>query len=187
MAKVISSRARGRNIGKLSLIGLAAVAALLAILITVLPAQAAPIETVSNTLDSGAGSLRDAIANVDPNGEIVFTVTGTITLTTGQLLIDKELTITGPGSANLTISGNGTSRIFEIRSQGVEISGVTITGGSAVDGGGILVSNWDPGDGSQIGSQLNLDDVTVFFNTATNNGGGILVRGGGAEQRFSAK
>ena len=131
MAKVISSRARGRNVGKLSLIGLAAVAALLAVLITAWPAQAAPIETVSNLNDSGPDSLRAAIANVDPFGEIVFTVTGTIGLTS-QLLIDKDMTITGPGANDLTISGGCAGRVFEITLGTVAIiSGVTISQGCA--------------------------------------------------------
>src|SRR5689334_25058982 len=66
-------------------------------------AQAAPL-TVMNANDSGAGSLRAALTTANSNGEadvITFdpAVTGTITLTTGELPIteNNDLTITGPG------------------------------------------------------------------------------------------
>src|SRR5438067_13661342 len=75
--------------------------------------------TVGNTSDSGAGSLRQAI--LDANGAagadtILFGsgVTGTITLTSGQLSITGDLTITGPGANRLTVSGNNASRVFQI-------------------------------------------------------------------------
>ena len=37
-----------------------------------------------------------------------------ITLTLGELLINKNLTITGPGASLLTVSGNNVSRVFNI-------------------------------------------------------------------------
>jgi hypothetical protein len=52
-----------------------------ALCLVALSTQAATI-TVTNTNDSGAGSLRQAIADAN--------VTGTITLTTGHLLVDKK-------------------------------------------------------------------------------------------------
>ena len=64
--------------------------------------------TVLNTNDSGAGSLRDAIlsANVG-GGEIVFdaSVTGKISLSTNLPGLAANITITGPGTNVLTISG----------------------------------------------------------------------------------
>jgi hypothetical protein len=90
------------------------------------PTLAATI-TVTNLNDSGPGSLRDAIAAASPGDTIVFSVTGTITLTRGELLISKNLTIKGPGASSLAISGNNSSRVFEIAS-GVTaaITGLTI-------------------------------------------------------------
>jgi hypothetical protein len=50
--------------------------------------------TVMNLLDSGPGSLRDAIAGTPVGGTVNFRhgLSGTITLSTGELLIDKDLT-----------------------------------------------------------------------------------------------
>jgi CSLREA domain-containing protein len=67
---------------------------------------AAPAATITvNTLfDENDGScrdgdcsLRDAIQVANSGANIQFSVTGTIVLTHGQLAIDKQLTITGPG------------------------------------------------------------------------------------------
>ncbi len=68
--------------------------------------------------------------------EFASGLTGTLTLTTGQLKITDSLTIDGPGAANLTINGNNQSRIFYIddgsgtTNINVEIDGLTLTGGS---------------------------------------------------------
>ena len=103
--------------------------------------------TVSNTLDSGAGSLRSVLAAASDGDTISFFVTGTITLTTGQLVVGKNVTITGPGAASLSVNGNATSRVFYISPGKIAtIDGLTITNGRAVFssldddavGGGIL-------------------------------------------------
>src|SRR3954453_11482331 len=73
--------------------------------------------TVTNLLDSGAGSLRAAVAgaNANPGADSIdFAVTGTIGLTSGQLDINDSLTINGPGANQLTVSGNHASRVFGI-------------------------------------------------------------------------
>ena len=46
--------------------------------------------TVTNTNDSGLGSLRQALATANDRDTINFAVTGTISLTSGELLVDKE-------------------------------------------------------------------------------------------------
>ena len=83
----------------------------LAILSTVLfctnamAAHAATV-TVTNTNDSGAGSLRQALTIVNDGDTINFAVTGTITLTSGGLLINKNIAISGPGPDQLSIDGS---------------------------------------------------------------------------------
>jgi hypothetical protein len=73
---------------------------------------------VTNTNDSGSGSLRDVIACVAPGAIIGFDASlsgSTITLTSGEIEIDKNVTITGMGNAaDLVLSGNNASRIFHV-------------------------------------------------------------------------
>jgi hypothetical protein len=102
------------------------------------PAFAASVTKLS---DSGEGSLRQSIADTAPGGKIDFTIKGVIKLTSGELTIDKDLVITGPGTGNLSISGSNGSRVFNITGGDVTISGLTVcdgkTTGSPARGGGI--------------------------------------------------
>src|SRR5262249_41709554 len=64
--------------------------------------------TVTNLLDTGAGSLRAAVAaaNANPGADAIdFATAGTIALTSGELDITDSLTINGPGESALTVSG----------------------------------------------------------------------------------
>src|SRR6516162_2273361 len=86
--------------------------------------------TVLITLDSGAGSLRDTITSAQSGDTIVFAPSldgQTITLTSGELAINKSLDIEGPGASKLAISGNNASRLFNI-SQNQNPVAVTIAG-----------------------------------------------------------
>jgi hypothetical protein len=102
--------------------------------LTATPAKANTI-TVMNNNDSGSGSLRAAIASAVSGDTIVFAsgVTGVITLTSGELDISTDLTITGPGVKVLAISGNHASRVFSLSAATVSISKLTITGGYFVN------------------------------------------------------
>jgi parallel beta-helix repeat protein len=149
-----------------------AVAAGLAVLTA--PGADAATFTVTNTTDGGAGSLRDAIAsaNSTPGADVITfnpTVTGTITLTSGQLYISDSVDVQGPGAAALTVSGNNSSRVFYVYTPGnaapinVTISGLTIANGAANIGAGIV----------DFGENLTLDKVVVTNNVATGPGGGV--------------
>jgi len=112
--------------GKLSL-RLAALVALLAGMALglglPLVAQAATL-TVNSTDDAG-----DTI-------EFNLTYPATIILGSAALQIDKNLTITGPGADQLTISGDNASRVFNITSGTVIISDLTIANGNKMGNGG---------------------------------------------------
>jgi len=97
---------------------------------------------VTDTNDSGPGSLRQAIVDAQGGDSITFASNlrgQTITLTSGELAINKNLDIEGLGASDLTISGNASSRIFNVAA-GVNatIAGLTITDGRAPEGGGII-------------------------------------------------
>ena len=99
---------------------------------------------VTNLNDVGSGSLRQAIldANANPGTDVItFSagVTGTITLTTGQLTISDAVSIMGPGANLLSVQNTaGSNRVFYIgNTVTATFSGLTISGGSGVDGGGI--------------------------------------------------
>jgi Chlamydia polymorphic membrane protein (Chlamydia_PMP) repeat len=96
-----------------------------------IPVHAATI-TVTNTSDDAPGSLRQALASANDGDMIVLTVTGRILLTSGELLVDKSVTIAGPGAANLAVDGNARSHVFHIApGQTVSITDLTITKGVA--------------------------------------------------------
>ena len=94
----------------------------------------ANIIVVTNTNDSGSGSLRQALVDANDGDTINFdsSLNGQrITLTSGQLSVDKSVTINGPGADNLAVDGNAQSRVFGVSSKTVTISGLTITNGTS--------------------------------------------------------
>jgi hypothetical protein len=130
---------------------------------------------VTNTNDSGPGSLRQAIADAAAGETITFAagVTGTITLTSGALEIDKDLTIQGPGAALLTISSsNNRVDVIEIVASIVtNISGLTIADGRFGIFGGdriTLLSNLvitrNKWGGIATASNMTVSDSTISDN-----------------------
>jgi N-acetylneuraminic acid mutarotase len=121
---------------------------------------------VTNTNDSGPGSLRQALADANDGDIIGFAVTGTIGLTSGELVVNHSITISGPGPENLAVNGNAMSRVFHIASgQTVTISGLTITNGHASDSGGGIYNDH---------AVLTLSNCVVTGNSAAFSiGGGI--------------
>lgn len=128
---------------------------------------------VTNAADSGAGSLRQVVADAPVGGDVLFDaaffgVPRTIALNT-EIGIARNLAIHGPGADLLTLSGQHRNRIFRVAAGGLHVamSGLTIAGGLAADGGGIL------SDG-----HLTLTACTIADNRAMGTaGGGVLVRG----------
>ena len=141
--------------------------ALVCISTALLLTQSAPAATVTSTADSGSGSLRDTIATAPPGDTINFAVTGNITLTSGELLINKSLNIVGPGAASLTIErstalGTTNFRVFNVQSGIVNISGLTVSNGRAEGGGGLRNQ-----------ATLTVRDTVFSGNVANQTGGGI--------------
>lgn len=174
---------------------------------------------VTNTNNMGSGSLRNAIrvANAtadyniigfnresitfDPN---VFFTPQTITLTSGPLVINSNVTITGPAAAPVTLDGNGdgnstgiSSHIFTIDSGTVSLSHLTLTDGAgweagAIKNGGTLTVTASTISGNRSGSS-NLTDGGSISNTgvlavlnSTLSGNSSQTRGGGIRNEGSA-
>jgi Ca2+-binding RTX toxin-like protein len=121
---------------------------------------------VTTANDSGAGSLRTAVSVAKAGDKIVFAANlanQTITLTTGDIDIKKNLTIDASAASNLTISGNNQSRIFSITdNSNVSIKGLTFADGRAVV----------EGDGVGAGGAINVQrksNLTVENSTFINN------------------
>jgi hypothetical protein len=139
--------------------------------------------TVTNTNDSGAGSLRQAIldTNNSPGADTidfdatVFATRQTITLTTGQLSITDALTIIGPSAAEsrLTVSGNSAGRVFNIAvgaATVVNLTDLTIRSGKVTNanGGGILMQN----------GAVTLTNCDVMSNSAVGSSSFVAAGGG---------
>jgi hypothetical protein len=114
--------------------------------------------TVTNTNDSGHGSLRQALADANDGDTISFGVTGTIGLTSGGLLINKGVTIAGPGADQLSIDGNQALFVFGVfPDKTAAISGLTVKNGEIGiwnEQGTLAVSN----------CVVNLNSVGGLFN-----------------------
>jgi hypothetical protein len=126
---------------------------------------------VTNGADSGAGSLRDVILHACPGSTITFQPGVTnVTLTSAELVLDKNLTIQGLGANLLTVQRsavNGTPQFRLLRTSSAavtaNISGMTLTNGDVIGAGGAIQS---------LGP-LGLSAVTVSGNHASQAGGGI--------------
>lgn len=170
----------GWPLARPSLLSMAVASLLLA------PTARAATITVDSVLDGGAGcTLRQAVTSLNTGSElggcvadgaafgvsdtILFdsSVTGTITLTGGQLAITRPMTIRGPGAAYLSVSGDHASRVIYVSQAAVvTIRGLTIENGfDSFEGGGIYAGP---------GVSLTLSNSILSGNWAGSNGGGIF-------------
>ena len=97
---------------------------------------------VTTTADSGSGSLRQVLQKAPAGSTVTFAASlsgQTITLTSGQLTLSKNVTIDGmTANGNVSVSGNNSSRVFFVNSEvEVTLKDLTVTGGSNDKGGGI--------------------------------------------------
>jgi CSLREA domain-containing protein len=150
------------------------------------PATVVVNTTVDQATGSCAGlcSLRDAVATAQPRDRIQVPA-GHFVLTLGKIASNKSLTIQGAGARETVLDGNSQNRIFEFSPLGgIEIRDLTLTHGSAPDGGGgcirgsgvllslarCSVSNCSGGAVAWIGP-LRIDSSTFQGNQAK---GGLL-------------
>ena len=161
-----------------------AVALLFAVAIPAL----ADIIVVTNSNDSGPGSLRQALADVNDGDTITFVVTGTIGLTSGELFVNNNVTISGPGANMLTITRNSAThfRIFHILQHTVTIEGLSITNGLALalgkspDAGGGIFCDDEEFNNERLA--VTVSNCVISGNTA----GGPTGFGGGGGISFGA-
>ena len=143
---------------------------------------------VTNKNDSGPGSLRQALADVNDGDTITFAVTGTIALTSGELLVNNNVTISGPGPKMLAITRNSAThfRIFHLLQHTVTIEGLSITNGLALglgispDAGGGIFCDDEESNNERLAVTVN--NCVISGNTA----GGPNPFGGGGGISFGA-
>ena len=156
--------------------------------------------------NDGFLSLREAVqmADAGPEADLITFDAGlagqTITLTGGELALTNDVGIdgdvNGDNKADITISGNNLSRIFNVSGSGtdVQLDSLTLTnghntgnGGAIITGGGTTLAIADStiqdsssgvsqsGGGIYSGGTLTITGSTLSGNTAGGFGGGVYV------------
>jgi hypothetical protein len=145
--------------------------------------------TVTTLSDGGPGSLRALLAQAVNGDTIGFdpALSGTLTLTSGELQVGTNVAVVGP-AAGLTLSGNFSSRVLEVLPGAtVSVSGLTIAQGGEVSGGGIanrgtlllggvsLLGNWAAQQGGALynAGGLTLTDGFLYGNACGGDGGAV--------------
>jgi hypothetical protein len=160
------------------------------VLLTAVSVSAATI-TVTNTIDSGAGSLREAIATAANGDTINFSLPNPSMITVlTPLTFASNVTIVGPGASRLAIDGGSGVVVFIVNAGStVAITGLTIQNGSQLLGGGIfnagtltLTNVFVRNNEGQLGGGIfNSGTLTLFSSDVLLNKArlGAVHRGGG--------
>jgi filamentous hemagglutinin family protein len=167
------------------------------------------VNTASDAADDIIGgatvSLRDALFysnvgavtnptitfNTNPANGTNFSTAQTISLTQGELLINKSITVDGSTTGSTSVSGQNATRELEIdgTSSGdtVTVNNLTLTNGNAGgfdgnDGGGLLIYSE-----SSLHTTVTINNSTISNNTAdgANGGGGIYIAAVGGHATVS--
>jgi uncharacterized protein with beta-barrel porin domain len=146
-------------------------------------AQAATFN-VTNTADSGAGSLRQAIFDANAAGGSntidVQNGLGTITLTSGDLnALNSNITLNGNGN---TLSGNNAFRGLFVYSGTVAINDLTIENAVAAGGDAGQAAGGGAGLGGALfvkdGANVTISNLVAQNNAATGGDGGAQTASG---------
>lgn len=163
---------------------------------------------VTTVADAGPGSLRWAITNLNAGGvagDITFAVNGTIALASDLPAFTNSVTITGPGTNLLTISGGNSFRLFQLAANTTNsIGGLTMangftannnsgaalynlgstvvtnclfTGNTVVGGFGGAVANF--GNGTLLATNCTFANNTVRGGAGVSSGQSFFGAGGG--------
>src|SRR4051812_45221942 len=129
-----------------------------------------------------AGSIRFAVNHLAAGSNTVTfdssLANQTIILTGGALVISQNVTITGLGASQLSISGNNASRVFNVTAAGatVQISGLTLENGLALQT--TTINSGQGGAVRNIGN-LTLTNVAILNSKAQGQAGSPSNQGGG--------
>jgi predicted outer membrane repeat protein len=137
---------------------------------------------VTSAADSGTGTLRARVGAAHSGDTIEFSSSlmgQTITLTSGEIVIPKNLTINGQANM-ITVSGGSNSRIFEVVMGTATIEQLTLSKGlvSGGNGGAVIVDS---------GAGLTLTHDTLSNNEADQDSMGNFGFGGAVENDGALK
>jgi alpha-L-arabinofuranosidase len=147
-----------------------------------------PPPLVTNTADSGPGSLRQVVSDAGAGDFITFApgLAGTITFTNGPLVVDKSLNMIGPGARILFLSSAGAGTVLQFTGGNANVSGLTVTDGGDLSGDPAINNNANlvlgncevvGNRGVALGQNSN-NLVLLNCSIVGNTGGGLVIAPG---------